>query len=150
MHPLKTILDDSLGCAVWFASRARGTLLGRPYESGCRVVFLGQGADELFGGYMRHRTTLRHKGWKALHEEMDNEIRRISMRNLGRDDRVVADNGRQARFPFLDERVVDFATSLPPWDRWDEFLLYFVTFAIVSKRRSGDFVQVCSPNLCVV
>lgn len=75
------------------------------------------GADELFGGYMRHRTTLRRKGWQGLMEELDFELCRISQRNLGRDDRVVADNARQARYPYLDDRLVQFASSLEPWQR---------------------------------
>lgn len=33
IYPLKTILDDSLGCALWFASRGRG----ENYTSPCRV-----------------------------------------------------------------------------------------------------------------
>lgn len=75
------------------------------------------GADEQFGGYMRHRTILKHKGWGVLTEELKLEFDRISERNLGRDDRMVADNGRQSRLPYLDEDLVDFVQQLPPWER---------------------------------
>lgn len=72
VYPLSTILDDSLACAVWFASRATGTLYPQKefYESSCRVLLLGMGADEQFGGYMRHRTILKRKGWEALTDEL--------------------------------------------------------------------------------
>ena len=26
MYPLQTVLDDSIGCALWFAARGRGVL----------------------------------------------------------------------------------------------------------------------------
>lgn len=114
-----TILDESLGCAVWFASRAKGTIHSNPntYESPCRVLLLGMGADELFGGYMRHRTILKHKGWDALMQELNIELDRISERNLGRDDRIVSDHGRQSRLPYLDENVIEYVQKLKPWER---------------------------------
>ncbi|XP_046734995.1 asparagine synthetase domain-containing protein CG17486 [Diprion similis] len=119
VYPLRTILDESLGCAVWFASKAKGVLMPTeiPYESSCRILLLGMGADELFGGYMRHRTTLKHKGWGMLARELNVELERISERNLGRDDRIVSDHGRQSRLPYLDENFVKYVQSLKPWER---------------------------------
>lgn len=37
IHPLKSVLDDSIGCALWFAARGRGTLDGVAYTSPARV-----------------------------------------------------------------------------------------------------------------
>ncbi|XP_072681240.1 uncharacterized protein [Canis lupus baileyi] len=47
------------------------------------------------------------------------ELGRISSRNLGRDDRVIGNHGKEARFPFLDENVVSFLNSLPVWKKAD-------------------------------
>lgn len=37
----------------------------------------------------------------------------ISERNLGRDNRIVSDHGVAGRYPFLDERVINFLAGLP-------------------------------------
>lgn len=69
--------------------------------------------DEQLAGYSRHRTTFRIGGCEALKNELNLDINRISSRNLGRDDRMISSNGREARYPFLDENVVNFLNSLP-------------------------------------
>ena len=45
--------------------------------------------------------------------ELRRELVNISSRNLGRDNRIVADHGVAPRFPFLDEKFVNHLTSLP-------------------------------------
>lgn len=42
VHPLETVLDDSIGCAVWFAARGEGVVIGedgerRPFTSSAKV-----------------------------------------------------------------------------------------------------------------
>lgn len=75
------------------------------------------GADELFGGYTRHRAALKRNGWSALHDSLNEDWQNISHRNLARDDRVVSDHGRQLRTPYLDEQVVEFARNLNCWEK---------------------------------
>ena len=116
LAPADTVMDFNIGAALWLAARADGSLAAEPAESSAqegqrycsaaRVVLLGHGADELFGGYGRHRTRFRAAAWAGLSEEMAMDVRRLWLRNLGRDDRLVADRGREARHPFLDEAVV--------------------------------------------
>ncbi|GJQ80240.1 hypothetical protein Trydic_g23813 [Trypoxylus dichotomus] len=113
IHPLNSILDDSLGCALWFASRANTG----DYETPARVLLVGMGADELFGGYTRHRAALKKNGWLGLHNSLNEDWQNISHRNLARDDRVVSDHGRQLRTPYLDENVVEFVRNLNCWEK---------------------------------
>ena len=53
---------------------------------------------------------------------MDYDLTRLPYRNLGRDDRIISNFGREVRYPFLDEGVVSFLSSLradqkiSPWD----------------------------------
>uniref|UniRef100_A0A0P6JTS7 Asparagine synthetase domain-containing protein 1 n=1 Tax=Heterocephalus glaber TaxID=10181 RepID=A0A0P6JTS7_HETGA len=121
VQPLDTVLDDSIGCAVWFASRGIGYLATqdgtKSYQSSAKVILTGIGADEQLAGYSRHRVRFQTLGLEALNEEIAMELGRISSRNLGRDDRVIADHGKEARFPFLDENVVSFLNSLPVWEK---------------------------------
>lgn len=124
VYPLDSVLDDSIGCAIWFAARGIGKcynvqntgdleLLEENYCSPVKVILTGMGADEQLGGYARHRTKFEALGWEGLGSEMNMELERISSRNLGRDDRCISDHGREARFPFLDENVVAFLKQLP-------------------------------------
>ncbi|KAL1514099.1 hypothetical protein ABEB36_003417 [Hypothenemus hampei] len=113
IYPLNTILDDSLGCALWFASRGQGN----EYTSSSRILIVGMGADELFGGYSRHRAAFRRLSFKGLQESLDDDWMNLPYRNLGRDDRVISDNSRQLRTPYLDENVVNFLRNLECWEK---------------------------------
>ncbi|XP_046583049.1 LOW QUALITY PROTEIN: asparagine synthetase domain-containing protein 1-like [Haliotis rubra] len=118
LYPLTSVLDDSIGCAVWFAARGQGILgngecQGQEYRSDAKVILCGMGADEQLVGYSRHRVRFRDHGWHGIINEVDMEMKRISARNLGRDDRIIGDHGRESRFPFLDEDVVAYIAGLP-------------------------------------
>ncbi|NXG09335.1 ASND1 protein, partial [Sakesphorus luctuosus] len=123
IYPLDTVLDDSIGCAIWFASRGEGFISNqgelKPYKSPAKVVLTGIGADEQLAGYSRHRVCFKKHGLEGLNRELEMELGRISSRNLGRDDRIIGDHGKEARFPFLDEGVVSFLNSLPVSEKAD-------------------------------
>lgn len=82
-------------------------------RSSATVLLLGIGADEQMAGYGRHRTSFRDGAWAGLSGELDKDVQRLWKRNLGRDDRVCSDNGREARFPYLDESVMALLRLLP-------------------------------------
>lgn len=84
-----------------------------PYQAQCKALLVGIGADEQLAGYGRHRTTYQKGGLEALHAELDRDLTRLWQRNLGRDDRCVADHGREAWFPYLDEELVRFLQAQP-------------------------------------
>ncbi|XP_050402264.1 asparagine synthetase domain-containing protein 1 [Patella vulgata] len=118
VYPSCTVLDDSIGCAIWFAARGQGIMgngknKGERFSSTARVILCGMGADEQLAGYSRHRSRYSEGKWDGLLQEIKMEMQRISARNLGRDDRIIGDHGKEARFPFLDEKVVQHLSSLP-------------------------------------
>ncbi|XP_060733076.1 asparagine synthetase domain-containing protein 1 [Tachysurus vachellii] len=123
VHPLDTVLDDSIGCAMWFAARGSGLVSEgtrqRQHSSTAKVILTGIGADEQLAGYSRHRVRFKTSGLQGLVKELAMELGRISSRNLGRDDRIIADHSKEARFPYLDEDVVSFLNTLPVWEKAD-------------------------------
>eukprot|EP00803_Ostreobium_quekettii_P010644 evm.model.scf_78.13 EVM.evm.TU.scf_78.13 scf_78:150143-155524(-) len=130
--PASLVMDLNIGAALWLAARGRGRLYigqgngqqhqalqGLEYTSASKIVLLGHGADEQCAGYVRHSTRFREGGWKALGAELRLEVERLWIRNLGRDDRLIADHGREARFPFLCEDVMSFLAHVPLWHLFD-------------------------------
>ena len=116
-------MDLSIACALYFASRGSGkasindNVPATDYTTDARVLLSGLGADELFGGYTRHTTAFSRRGFQGLIEELDLDVARLGKRNLGRDDRVISNWGREARFPYLDEDVVRWSLASPVWDK---------------------------------
>eukprot|EP01105_Mastigella_eilhardi_P011484 TRINITY_DN2646_c0_g1_i1.p1 TRINITY_DN2646_c0_g1~~TRINITY_DN2646_c0_g1_i1.p1 ORF type:complete len:557 (+),score=78.36 TRINITY_DN2646_c0_g1_i1:22-1671(+) len=113
MHPSRTIMDACIAAAELFAAEGVGTADGAPYASEATLLLLGQGSDEQFAGYGRHRTSFARGGWAALQRELAKDFSRLWLRNLGRDDRVLSSLGKETFLPFLDERVVRYVTDLP-------------------------------------
>lgn len=115
VHPCAQPMDATIGTAIWLAVRGcRSVTENKILMGNVRVVFSGLGADELMAGYKgRHRTVFRTEGVKGVEREIDADLSRLWFRNLGRDDRLVADHGREVRHPFLDENVISFVTGLP-------------------------------------
>lgn len=61
-------------------------------------MLTGIGADEQLAGYSRHRVCFKKYGLEGLNKELEMELGRISSRNLGRDDRIIGDHGKEARY----------------------------------------------------
>jgi asparagine synthase (glutamine-hydrolysing) len=76
-----------------------------------KAVLTGEGADELFAGYSYH-----HKYADAPRELADELTRSLTAMhniNLQRVDRITMAQGLEARTPFLDRGLIDFAQSIP-------------------------------------
>ncbi len=68
-----------------------------------------------------------------LQAELEKDFNRIWKRNLGRDDRIVSDSGREARFPYLDENVVKYLNSLPLYDVSKEITIIKRTLSMIQR-----------------
>ncbi len=81
-------------------------------KDGLRVVFTGQGADELFGGYSWYGKIFSKYGYKKLKEYMIQDLLLLYKETLEREDKLAMANSIEMREPFLDSEVVKTATSI--------------------------------------
>jgi asparagine synthetase B (glutamine-hydrolysing) len=103
IYPTDSLLDHNIATALWWAAKAAPD----------RLVLTGLGADEQLGGYRRHLLAWQSGGWSSLREELDMDQDRLWVRNVGRDDRVICDHGKEGRLPYLDVHVTEYVRSLP-------------------------------------
>lgn len=76
-----------------------------------KAVLTGEGADELFAGYAYHHAYARKP--RALADEITRSLGTMHNINLQRVDRITMAQGLEARTPFLDRDLIDFAQSVP-------------------------------------
>jgi asparagine synthase (glutamine-hydrolysing) len=89
-------------------------------NSECKVIFNGDGADELMGGYL-----YMEKCPDPI--EFDKECRRllsnIHKYDVLRSDKCISSHGLEPRTPFLDRSFVQRYLSLDPWVRFSPLLI---------------------------
>ena len=78
---------------------------------GIKMVLSGEGADELFGGYLYF-----HKAPNAqeFHEELVRKVKNLHLFDCLRANKSMAAWGVEARVPFLDKEFVDLAMRINP------------------------------------
>ena len=81
---------------------------------GVKMVLSGEGADEVFGGYLYFH---RAPDARALHDETVRKIDRLHLFDCLRANKSMAAWGVEARVPFLDLEFLDVAMSLNPADK---------------------------------
>lgn len=78
---------------------------------GVKMVLSGEGADEVFGGYLYFH---RAPNARAFHEETVRKLDRLHWYDCLRANKAMAAWGVEARVPFLDKEFLDVAMSINP------------------------------------
>lgn len=76
-----------------------------------KAVLTGEGADELFAGYTYHHAYVDRP--RELADELTRSLGTMHNINLQRVDRITMAESLEARTPFLDRELIDFAQSIP-------------------------------------
>ncbi len=90
-------------------------LMARVIKSmGIKMVLSGEGADEIFGGYLYF-----HKAPNAreFHDETVRKLDKLHMYDCLRANKSLAAWGIEGRVPFLDKEFMDVAMSINPQDK---------------------------------
>jgi asparagine synthase (glutamine-hydrolysing) len=76
------------------------------HEDGIKVMFTGQGADELFGGYSWYTKVVEKEGYQKLREHMTEDLLLLYKETLEREDKIAMANSIEMREPFLDMEII--------------------------------------------
>jgi asparagine synthase (glutamine-hydrolysing) len=120
-------------------------------NSEAKVIFNGDGSDELFGGYlyMNHA-----KNCIEFDEECRRLLKDIHMFDVLRSDRSISSNGLEPRTPFLDKNFTQYILSIPMRIRYltgmldnfsyykgvEKYLLRYAFSSYSNKKLSGMYL----------
>ncbi len=108
-HVLGTlsVMDAAIGCVFAIQSK-------RLHEAGIRYAVAGQGADELFGGYMKYLRILEEHGYLGLQKSLTEDVFNLHRFGLPRDSLACKLADVELTLPYLLPTVAEIGLAIPP------------------------------------
>lgn len=79
-----------------------------------KVVFSGQGVDEIFGGYPWYPKIVASEGYTSLRNHMMEDLFLLYKETLEREDKTTMAHGIEMREPYLDKQIIQIAFDMNP------------------------------------
>ncbi len=98
-------MDSAIALAFHFSARLASQLQ-------CDTLFLGQLADELFGGYSKYLQLYRSKGKRATRKAMSDDVKLAYQLNFERDDKATSPFVTNS-LPYSSLPLVNYALRMP-------------------------------------
>lgn len=83
-------------------------------QDGLRVIFSGQGPDELWGGYSWYPPIIAKDGYEQLQQRMWGDLERADIETLDRENKIALAHGVEEVLPYVDIAVVRLSMSVSP------------------------------------
>ncbi|XP_061392011.1 uncharacterized protein LOC133327509 [Musca vetustissima] len=83
-------------------------------STGMKMILSGEGADEIFGGYLYF---FKAPTYHEFHKEMVTRLDQLHVSDILRANKVTMSKGLELRVPFLDTSFVDYVMSTRPEDK---------------------------------
>jgi len=103
-----TLVDMELMCAIYEVCK-------KAKELGCEIVLFGSGAEELFVGYHKYYCAIEEG--KDLDEILKKEVQTLPNRDIFRAKKVAEYCKINARFPFMNQDLIDAVFMIEAKDR---------------------------------
>lgn len=83
-------------------------------STGIKMILSGEGADEIFGGYLYF---YKAPNYEDFHKEMVTRVEQLHVSDILRANKVTMSKGLELRVPFLDTSFVDYVMNIRPEDK---------------------------------